>query len=385
MNPCAWKQRSLSDWLLSAFAFSLPLTISVAEPVLFALILAVAASRWRRPAGLRACPGRPYLWPVGTFVALAVLSILWSVRPEISLGRVHRLLMPGMIFAVACICRDREETPRGITEPVAMFLAGCTVLALYDIVRIPRAAVQEGALAAAGNMRDPQMYLASMAILVCLMGVPSLRLWKPLLAAALAAQSLGMVLHCKRGVWAAFLLSVLFMGGWTRRWKPAFAVLAVAAAILLHPAVRARVADVRALVRDDAGGRIALWTDVAPALLPRYPFGMGWCAVTHDDLSPLADYLQPTLDHLHNNLLQVALETGWLGLAAWLAWMGTAFVVMGHNARGGTDGLPRAFHVGILGAFTGLMVNGLVEYNFGDTEILMLFCFLMGLSLARPG
>ena len=47
------------------------------------------------------------------------------------------------------------------------------------------------------------------------------------------------------------------------------------------------------------------------------------------------------------------------------------------------EGSPLAgIALGSLAAFCGVMLNGVVEYNFGDSEILMLLCALMGISSA---
>jgi O-antigen ligase len=109
---------------------------------------------------------------------------------------------------------------------------------------------------------------------------------------------------------------------------------------------------------------------------------MGWSAVQREDLAAHTPFLQEKLNHLHNNLLQVAVETGWLGLAAWMAWMATALVVMWRAGRGPSDEVAAGIGLGVWAAFVGLMINGLFEYNFGDTEVLMLMCWLMGLSSA---
>jgi hypothetical protein len=76
------------------------------------------------------------------------------------------------------------------------------------------------------------------------------------------------------------------------------------------------------------GGRYVLWMDVAPVLLKQYPQGMGLKATRHEDLTRISPRVQPNLDHLHNNVIQVRLELGWAGLLAWLWWMATAFFVM---------------------------------------------------------
>jgi hypothetical protein len=376
-------QRTLLEWGVLTFAFSLPLTIAVAEPLVFLLILGAGIQGMQSRGEGPRMRWHPFLWPVAAFVLIAGATALWSVRPELSLSRMHRLLIPGMIFIVAAIYGRGAASPFRVMEPAVFFLAGCTLLSLHDIVHIPRAALAGASLESQGNMRDPQMYLVSMAVLLALLPVPRLRLWRPLIAAALALQGLGMILHFKRGVWLAFLLVSVCHGGISRRWKPLLAVAILAAASLLYPAVRTRVTALPSLWADEAGGRYALWTDVAPALLPRYPQGMGWCAVNHDDLSAHTGYVQAKLNHLHNNILQVALETGWLGLAAWGCWMGVALGVMVRNVRQIRDPVPGALALGILCAFIGLLVNGMVEYNFGDTELLMLFCFLMGIAQAQ--
>ena len=111
---------------------------------------------------------------------------------------------------------------------------------------------------------------------------------------------------------------------------------------------------------------------------------MGWKSVRHEDFVAVTDQVEPRLNHLHNNLLQIRLELGWFGLIAWTLWMGAVGwqLYRAARARGaGTCG-DGTLALGLLGAFTGLMINGLVEYNFGDSEVFLLMLFLIGLSAA---
>jgi O-antigen ligase len=91
------------------------------------------------------------------------------------------------------------------------------------------------------------------------------------------------------------------------------------------------------------------------------------------------------LNHLHNNLLQLALEIGWLGALAWLGWVTHVLVVA---LRAWRD-LPRdqvverATLIGALGGWIALLINGMVEFNFGDSEVYMLMNLLMGLILVQ--
>ncbi|HEY5907620.1 MAG TPA: O-antigen ligase family protein, partial [Vicinamibacteria bacterium] len=77
----------------------------------------------------------------------------------------------------------------------------------------------------------------------------------------------------------------------------------------------------------------------------------------------------PQQPHLHDNLLQVAAERGLPALAFWV-WMmavllGKALAEARAGGRRGFEG-PAAFAV-----LTTLLVAGIFEYNFGDSEVLM--------------
>ncbi len=83
--------------------------------------------------------------------------------------------------------------------------------------------------------------------------------------------------------------------------------------------------------------------------------------------------------HLHNVPLQIAAERGLPALAAWLA-----FVVMcaGGLVRLLRDPAVRTLAATGLAALAAMLSAGLFEYNFGDSEFLMLFLFLITLPFA---
>jgi O-antigen ligase len=228
-------------------------------------------------------------------------------------------------------------------------------------------------------MRDPQMYMVSLCILLApFMGQGAGKKQVPA-PVALGLNAIGLVLHFKRGAWFSFLLSAVVMSWLARRRKVVMAVVLCAVALVCVPQVRVRLQLLKQEWSDSQGGRHVLWTKVAPAMLKQYPLGMGYKATRHQDFLPYAAYVQPKLDHLHNNILQVTLEMGSAGLAAWLGWMAVTFWML-YSASRGRPGEAAQLALGLLGAFCALMFNGMVENNFGDSEILMLLCFLMGLS-----
>ncbi len=235
-----------------------------------------------------------------------------------------------------------------------------------------------------GNMRDPQMYMVSLSLLVgwLLYRKPGRRLGWWWLAAVL--NTAAFVLHFKRGAWLAFLVSAGLLALAARRRRVMVMLLVAVACAFALPQVRQRMGLLRDEMRIKTGGRYVLWTRIAPPMLHDYPWGMGWKAVRHEDFTQYDQRIQPKLNHLHNNALQLRLELGWAGVAAWLAWMLTGLVVMWRILRTAVrQATPEAgLAYGLLGGFLALQLNGLVEYNFGDAEIFMLFNLLLGLAAA---
>ena len=83
--------------------------------------------------------------------------------------------------------------------------------------------------------------------------------------------------------------------------------------------------------------------------------------------------------HLHNVPLQIAAERGLPALAVWL-W----FIVVATRELIASLGNPksRALAAGALAAMTSMLAAGMFEYNFGDSEFLMLLLVLLTLPIA---
>jgi O-antigen ligase len=83
--------------------------------------------------------------------------------------------------------------------------------------------------------------------------------------------------------------------------------------------------------------------------------------------------------HLHNVPVQIAAERGLPALAAWVAFVTiAAWSLVGLLTRADQSGLAAAG----LGAILAMLTAGLFEYNFGDSEFLMLFLALITLPHA---
>jgi len=98
------------------------------------------------------------------------------------------------------------------------------------------------------------------------------------------------------------------------------------------------------------------------------------------------------IGHMHSNVLQLALERGIPALIVWLLLLGIyARILIGMIRRLRKDVINSApegawidygLALGALGGMAGFLVSGIVHYNWGDSEVVMIFYLVMGLALA---
>ncbi|MGH9961467.1 MAG: O-antigen ligase family protein, partial [Pyrinomonadaceae bacterium] len=86
---------------------------------------------------------------------------------------------------------------------------------------------------------------------------------------------------------------------------------------------------------------------------------------------------------LHSNVLQIAVERGLPGLILWLIFLGVYARMLWRLARNPAvdHWVERGVVLGALGGLCGFFTSGLVHYNWGDSEVVMIFYFIVGLTL----
>jgi len=88
--------------------------------------------------------------------------------------------------------------------------------------------------------------------------------------------------------------------------------------------------------------------------------------------------------HMHSNLLQIGLERGLPALILWLAFLFVYARTLWRSIRRDAklEWIDRGILLGALGGLGGFITSGLVHYNWGDSEVVMILYMVMGLSLA---
>ena len=192
-----------------------------------------------------------------------------------------------------------------------------------------------------------------------------------------------LLVNLKRGPWMSVVVTALIFS-YLLSYRRLLGVLVVVGMACLLPPIWQRLGE----FSDHffiAGGRFDMWK-LGFQLIERFPLGIGFSN------SDLIREFDPTLPkahrHMHNNLLNVTLENGILGGIIYLWWFGyfISRIVNKVLESGGSilekGSFLRLFVFSFAIATLGYQIAGLVEYNFGDGEIRLLFLVLSGFSLA---
>jgi putative inorganic carbon (HCO3(-)) transporter len=162
------------------------------------------------------------------------------------------------------------------------------------------------------------------------------------------------------------------------------AVLPVAAVLVLSmasPLVTTRVASIFDRNDPTRRDRVAMLKEGA-LMVRAYPLvGVGPDMVKQRYAEfRVPEAVEPVNPHLHNVPMQIAAERGLPALAIWLAFVGVLWVDLARLFRDAR--VHRVLLTTATGALVAMLVAGLFEYNFGDSEFLMLFLLIVTLPFA---
>ncbi len=348
---------------------------------------------------------RPPAWPLEAWFALAffvwaVVTIWFGVDRQEGFSRLSRLAWFATIPAFATVVISYKD----IKKYLEFFVAGCAVLSLYllssNLLEAYQVSAQNDtsyvdALVYAGSMTGSQMLVMGSLAAMGLLFVRKDR--GGLLWCVLGLQLVVLLLNFKRGSWLTLLILALVFLAYRRKWKGLLlAVLIIGSAAATTP-VRSRIAGLREEMDHWGGGRLTMWTKVAPQLISENLWtGIGYNSMSNESMNdaairkwrnqnpekpPPSQLVEPRRDHLHSNPVQVIVVTGIPGFLLYAIWMLTVLVratkpVLSDGQ--GSEGVT-VLRFSVLLMLISLFINGLVEYNFGDTELVIVLGSLMGI------
>ena len=361
------------------------------------------------------------VWPMAAFLGAEALSAAFAPPLSASAKELARWLQVIAIYLATVNLVRKPETRRLLLG--AIFAAGAAQAALgaYQFFARsgPTAYQFDRFLRAYGTFGQPNPFAGYLEMVVPL-GLALVFVWRPrkrgwLWWLALAASSMGsaaIVMSLSRGAWLGMAVGLVVgaVVATRRGWVVAASAFVTAACVFAADTVhllpqpisdrlsqatgRFRLFDTRGVVPTSANyavvERMAHWQAGWEMFLahPLLGVGPGHYALAYPQYAILP-YWTLALGHAHNIYINVAAETGLIGLVAYLAMVGSWFALVLSRARGlaarEPTGLSRAVVVGVLGCLAAVAVHN----TFDDLYVHMMnvqIGLLLGLaSVAVPG
>lgn len=400
----AWADTARRGTLAVFFAaWSLP--IALQQTALGCLLACLAYEVWRT----RRLPRTPLDLPLALFGGALVVSTLLSPDPLQSFAGYRKLWLIGGVWAVFILVRDRAEAEwlLSLTLGVAIAVAAYSIvqhftgldlaktlvgkesnlhpLAHYDFDAYQGYRVKglhPSSITYAHNLLFP----LALATAAAGHGSRTRRLLHVLGLLLLIA---ALALSLTRGVWVAYAGVLLLAGLFGRRGaRLGTAVGVIVCGLLFVTAVGGFQERVRTFFDLEAFGNIGrqqIWRANWDMVKERPLTGWGYGNYKQFRGPFYERYPQyPQADrysHAHNSFLQVWVDTGLLGLAAF-AWLVWTILRQGWRAVAGQRTEPlRSLSWGVWLGLVGFLLGGLTQHNLGDAEVALVWWASVGLLL----
>lgn len=323
----------------------------------------------------------PLDWAFLILAVVMILSTAFSIRPleGVRLGLKKLLLIPIVYLTV-----NQVQSEKRLREVVWLLLGFTALIALYGII-IYIGGLEERAYATFSIY----MTTGGILMLVDLMAISLIfnlkkKLELIIISVVIIIISICLAVTYTRSAWLGLLFGLLLMAVLRHR-KVLFLFLALVIALVFAPhGIKARAASIINPRDPTNHERVLMWQAGWKMFKDRPVLGMG----PIDMKEPYQRYKLPEareiVGHLHNNFVQIAATMGVLGLGAFLYWIWSMFRVQYMVYRGVPEEVKfmKGAALGILAAYTGFLVTGLFEWNFGTSQVIMLIWLFLGLSLA---
>jgi O-antigen ligase len=202
---------------------------------------------------------------------------------------------------------------------------------------------------------------------------------KLLVGLALLLVCVGLIINFKRGSWMGMTI-ILFLAGYLKSWKiPLVGILLMLVVFSVYTPVRTRIQMILTYESGVDSIRTELWR-ICPMIIKNHPWGVGINnapTIMHRYSSKLDNFKD-----FHNNFAHILVEQGYPGILAFLLLIVTiptyciqTFLLLRRNK---SERIWVYFAYGVFAIFIAYLCNGLVVYNFGDSENLMFLSFMLG-------
>ena len=324
----------------------------------------------------------PLRIPFFLFIFACLIAVAGAPDISASYKSLKRLLEI-LIFFWAANCITSEELRERLT---IILIAAATLSTLGGLYNAFETGVLHGARAE-GTM-SVYMTFAGLLMLSLLISsgklvfAPKENKW---IYIAFVMLSACLLLSYTRQAWLGVIAGIIFLIWFRKKSLLWFLPVALVVVFAISPnAIKFRINSLTDLNDANLQRRVALWQGGWLVFKDHPLTGCGFKCI--DVLNQ--NYPDPTgiigkLRGMHNNFLQLAVDTGLFGLITWISiWVAYFMTLYQRLTANSGDLVYKKDAMGSAAAVVGFLVAGFFETNFYDSEVSMLLYFIMALPFA---
>jgi len=361
--------------LLLCFVASLQISIAAAN-ILLALMLVCWTAQLVQD---RTLPAVPYFfWPLAAYAAVTIVVSAFSLDAATSILDDKQLVLFVIVPAVYQIARGERAS---LVVDVIVSVGAAS--AAYGIIQYGLLHYDNLGRRPEGAMSHYMTYSGLLMLVICAAAARLIfgrqgRTWPGLVMPALVV---ALALTLGRSAWIGASVAIALLLALKDLRLTILLPLFVAVLFAVAPGtVTKRVMSIFDVQEPTNQDRLAM-IEMGARMVNDHPLtGVGPNMVPRVYAQYRPDYaINPINPHLHNVPLQIAAERGLPALAVWLWFVCSLVLAQFKLFRRQRDKVPAA--AGLAAVFA-MLGAGLFEYNFGDSEFLMLFLVLVTLPFA---
>lgn len=374
-------------YLLALYFFSCTFSIAISETILSIIALLWCYGLIKKPEMFGIKKSGMELWLI-IFIAISIFAIIFSADFQGSVWHIkHLILMVVLIFGVQALTNGEK-----IRLYFKIFITGGLINCFYAIFRyivLGEGGLQKRLHGFIGSWMTFSGFMMIIALIILAKIIWSTELKARILYSIAELFFLWVIAKSMtRNSWVGLFFGILIITFLHSRkiFILAFSLIIVLGGIsfpFLPKDIKNRFLSIFSTQDTTNRERIYMAT-IALNIIKKHPvLGIG-----HGILSnQLQYYVSEGIDknwripHLHNNILQIAADSGLLGLISWLIlflkWFYDSLLFYFKNKTHYPD-----LVVSAIATVFAFQIAGLFEYNFGDSEILTLILFIMTIPYA---